>query len=101
LAPLAACADKVPAPIRFEAPLVVDLTAQRCPDVAADDASEFERPAPPRPAHWPRAGVGDDEIKAHVDALEATIARKNVVGRRVVREARECRATSPSSAPQS
>lgn len=75
----------------------------RCPDVAARDAAEFKRPAPPRPPHWPKAGAGDDEVKSHIDTLEATIARKNATGDRVVREHRTCRdggAAAPAT-PQS
>lgn len=81
------------APARWETPVVVDLTAARCPEIDDKTRAEFKRTT-----RRPAGPVSKDGARAWIDRLETSEQRKNLAGQRVIDEFDRCRGQEPKVA---
>lgn len=97
-------ATKAPAP-QLASPVVVDLAPHRCPTIDPSVSAEWRKVTPrPEPKMCPetgRVGMCQDQVRAHINALEASEERKNGVGRAQERDMKACRGESSAAKPTS
>ena len=79
-------------PVSWTAPVVVDLTPVRCPELDQKTVAEFRRTTP-RPA----GPLNKDDVRKWIDTLELSERRKNARGQQVIEEFERCRNAAQSA----